>query len=678
MRNKKYFLIIVGVAILIKIALFLFAVMHAPQSKFMPDSYGYLETAEMITSKGIFATTDAKGALTYELKRTPGYPFFLAILHGFLEVPLTGVILIQVFLTVLTAFITYKTAMQIDPGLAFLSMGIVLYSFIVSIYSLMILTETLFLFLITLFMFNFIQYLKSGQISSLIMSSLMLVLATYVRPGSYFLGGVIVFFIIFTNTANNVKKSILHSIIFLAVVYVLLGIWQIRNYMVLGSPIFSSIFQEDPYKVGLLKSYLRNTDPFTQKMGPVSYYVNVTLRCLLSVLTKPGSFKYFHSHAFTVFGKILSYPWIVFWMMGFLWAIIKIRGNIYYKFLLLVIIYFVSGSIISEMWFVGARYRMPVVPFIAIISAYGWIQLIPLIKKMLLIAMPLIAWKKIREALFGINQMNKIIKRLLLTVSFIFIIFGIGFFDWVQDRYTVPILMYHSVSLSNTNPVNILFRHIDVKFQLNVVSPNSFAKQMDFLKKNGYQVIPLDDYVEGDIARKKFPHNTVVITFDDGYLDNYKNAFPVLKKYHFPATIFLISDYVGKNPNLLTWDNVKEMSQNGISFGSHTRRHAYIPDLSKKQMKDEIAGSKRVIEEHLGRPICCLAYPTGGFNEEAKAIVALAGYKAALTTNRGYDRYDIDTYELGRIHINNWDNEITLRGKLSGYYNLFRSLRSSH
>ena len=673
MRNKKYFLIIIGIAILIKIFLFLFALMHAPQSKFMPDSFKYLKTAATITSKGVFATTDEKGALTYELNRTPGYPFFLAILHGFLGVPLTGVILIQVLLTILTALITYKTAIQIDPRLVFLSTGIVLCSLIVSIYSLMILTETLFLFLITLFMFNFIQYLKSGRISALVMSSLMLVLATYVRPGGYFLGLVVGFFIIYANAAENIKKSIFHSIIFLVVVYVLLGIWQIRNYMVFGSPVFSSIFQEDLYKVGLFKSYLRNTDPFTQKMGPLSYYINVTGRCLLSILTRPGSFKYFHWHAFTVFGKILGYPWVVFWMTGFLWGIIKIRSNSYYQFLLIVIIYFVSGSIICEMWFVGERYRVPLVPFIAIISAYGWIQLFPLIK-----ALPLIAWEEIKEAVLDINQMNKIIKRLLLTVSFIFIIFGIGFFDWMRNQYSVPILMYHSVSSANRNPVNILFRSLNVKPRLTVISPKVFATQMDFLKRNGYQVISLDDYVEGNNARKKFPHNTVVITFDDGYVDNYTNAFPVLKKYHFPATIFLISDYVGTNPNLLTWDQVKEMSRYGISFGSHTRHHAYVPSLSKEQMKDEIVESKRVIEKHLGKSIYCFAYPMGGFNEQAKTIIALAGYKAALTTNRGYDRWDVDPYELNRIRVNNWDNEISLRGKLSGYYNFFRESKSPY
>lgn len=89
-ENKMYFLIIIGVAILIKILLFSFVEIHAPQSKFMNDSSVYLKTSEMLTSKGVFATQDKNGTLKYELNRTPGHPFFLSILHGFMGIPLDG------------------------------------------------------------------------------------------------------------------------------------------------------------------------------------------------------------------------------------------------------------------------------------------------------------------------------------------------------------------------------------------------------------------------------------------------------------------------------------------------------------------------------------------------------------------------------------------------------------
>jgi peptidoglycan/xylan/chitin deacetylase (PgdA/CDA1 family) len=270
------------------------------------------------------------------------------------------------------------------------------------------------------------------------------------------------------------------------------------------------------------------------------------------------------------------------------------------------------------------------------------------------------------------------IKRLLVAISFVLSIAFIGFYIWLQSQYVVPILMYHSISSADTKPILVIGRPDKVKLRLNIVSPKSFDKQMAYLKNNGYQVIPLDDFVEGNKMGRRFPHKTVVITFDDGYVDNYTNAFPILKQYHLPATIFLITDFVGQKTDMLNWEQVKEMSQYDITFGSHTRHHAYIPSLSKEHMKDEIIGSKHVIEDHLGKAVDYFAYPCGGFNEQAKAVAALAGYKAALSTNRGTDRYNIDLYELSRIHVNNWDNEFTFWSKLSGFYDLFRHLRPSH
>ena len=269
-------------------------------------------------------------------------------------------------------------------------------------------------------------------------------------------------------------------------------------------------------------------------------------------------------------------------------------------------------------------------------------------------------------------------KRLFLAIFFVLSIVFTAFYIWIQSQYVVPILMYHSISSADTKPVFVVGRPSSVKLRLNIVSPRSFDHQLAYLKDHGYQVISLDELVEGQKKGMKFSHKTVVITFDDGYEDNYTNAFPILKKYHFPATIFLISDALGANKDLLSWEQVKEMSQFGITFGSHTRHHAYLPELSKEQMKDEIEVSKHVIEEHLGVPIDEIAYPCGGFSETVKALAALAGYKAALTTNRGTDRYNIDLYELSRIHMNNWDNEFTFWSKLSGFYNLFRELKSSH
>ncbi len=212
------------------------------------------------------------------------------------------------------------------------------------------------------------------------------------------------------------------------------------------------------------------------------------------------------------------------------------------------------------------------------------------------------------------------------------------------------------------------------KWRLNTVSEKSFEYQMNFMKRHGFQVISFDDLVEGIKEGQQFARNTVVLQFDDGYEDNYKYAFPILKKYGFPAMVFLVSDKIG-TPGFLTWDQIKEMEKYNFLAGAHTRHHVYLPRLSLAQAQDEIAGSKKMIEDHLGHSIDYFAYPSGGFTEEIKRLVKEAGYKAAVTTNRGKDRFNMDLYELKRIHMNNTDDQysgLILWFKLSGYYNLFR------
>lgn len=372
MGKNKSFLSIVIIAILIKILLFAFAVIYVPQSKFENDSVDYLETGRMLASQGVFAKQFNNGSIEYEYNRTPGYPLFLAVSHGLMKIPLSGVMFLQVILTILTAVITYKTAVNIDAKIGFLSAAVILYDPSITIFSLMIMSEVLYLCVISLFMLIFIRYLKNRRIRLLVLSAVVLVAATYVRPISYYLGAAMALFIVYANICDNPKRAVLHALIFFIVVYSLLGVWQLRNYIRLSDSTFSYVIQNNPRAFGLLHSYATNKDPFTQGLSPVSYYINVTWRCFLSLMTRPGPFKYFHSHAITAVGKIFGYPLVFFWFTGFLIGIIRARCNIYYQFMLLSIGYFIFTSVGSAMWIVGERFRVPMMSFIAIISAFGW------------------------------------------------------------------------------------------------------------------------------------------------------------------------------------------------------------------------------------------------------------------------------------------------------------------
>ncbi|MGD2278764.1 MAG: polysaccharide deacetylase family protein [Candidatus Omnitrophota bacterium] len=239
------------------------------------------------------------------------------------------------------------------------------------------------------------------------------------------------------------------------------------------------------------------------------------------------------------------------------------------------------------------------------------------------------------------------------------------YFFYMRPRHVTPILVYHSIADDKESSLS--------------VSPENFSRQMEFLKKNGYSVITLDELVKNINAGETYLPRTVVITFDDGYEDNFTEAFPVLAKHDMPAIIFLVTSYVDSKEEYLKWNQIRLMRLNKMDFGAHTRNNVYLPAVeSEEELWSEVAGSKEDIEKATGKAADYFCYPTGGFNENVKLAVKKAGYKGACTTNRGFDRLNKDVFELNRVKIT--DSDMTkpfhFRAKLSGYYNLFRSYKS--
>lgn len=258
----------------------------------------------------------------------------------------------------------------------------------------------------------------------------------------------------------------------------------------------------------------------------------------------------------------------------------------------------------------------------------------------------------------------KILKRVLIVTILLVILLTAFYFFYLSPRYTVPILMYHRFGSQESS----LF-----------VSPQNFARQMKYLKDKNYVVLSLDELVEGIKKNRKFAHKTVVLTIDDGYKDNYIYAYPILKQYDFPATIFIITNFIDNKKDFMSWDEIRAMSKHGISFGGHTKNEVYLPSIKKKEILwDETAGCKKLIESKINKPVDYFCYSTGGFTEEIKQVLKKAGYKGACTTNRGFVELNKDVYELKRVKITNSDTTkpFSFWAKLSGYYNLFRSRKS--
>lgn len=370
MKNKKIFIATLLIALIIKLSFFIYAELYSPTTKFQFDTTMYDEAAKGLIHQRAFARESQDGILTPEIFRTPGYPLFLGLLHYLLKIPFVGVVFIQMLLTVLVALIAYKAAVNINPNLGCLSLLIVLFDPPVTIFSLMLLTETLFLFMISLFMLTFILYLREKKIKFIVLSALFVAIATYVRPIGYYLGLAMGIFLIYILIRTRLKKVIIHALIFLTITYGLIGLWHLRNYRVCHEKSFTTMTEFAYW----YKKRVRNDNDLTRSLPPVPYYLNAVSRCIVSLMTNPGTLKDFNSYILKKVTKVIFYPWMVFWLIGFLAGISKIKKDDFeLQFLLFVVLYFISASVGGILFGVSSRMRVPMVPFIAILSTYGWL-----------------------------------------------------------------------------------------------------------------------------------------------------------------------------------------------------------------------------------------------------------------------------------------------------------------
>lgn len=257
---------------------------------------------------------------------------------------------------------------------------------------------------------------------------------------------------------------------------------------------------------------------------------------------------------------------------------------------------------------------------------------------------------------------RKVLGRSLVIVFVVILSFVI----FIRQQYVVPILMYHSVS-----PLAKASNRLSV-------SVHSFERQMRFLKERQYNVVPLVKLAEL-IREKKVAPRTVAITFDDGYKDNYIYAFPILKKYNLPATIFIIVNEVGRpQGDRLGWNEIMEMRDSGlIAFGSHTLTHKYLEEIkTEEELRKEIFDSKRILEEKLSRQVDIFSYPSGAFTPFMRKLVIDAGYRCAVATNPGKNYPNNDIFALKRLRISSTsDNLLVFWFESSGFYTFFKERR---
>ena len=258
-------------------------------------------------------------------------------------------------------------------------------------------------------------------------------------------------------------------------------------------------------------------------------------------------------------------------------------------------------------------------------------------------------------------------RRFLILYSVLLIVLSISAKMFLDSIHRFPILMYHSVDYTK-----------DKKDRL-TISPDIFAKQIKYLHDHKYNVIPLEEAVSYIQQKKKPPARTVAITFDDGYENNYKYVYPVLKQYHIPATIFIITDFVGRK-DFMNWDEINEMSASGIiDIESHTKSHPWLTALDDKKLRDEFAGSREILEKKIGKKIKFICYPMGVYDERVKLMAKETGYEAGFATKPTRLSPNYDVYEIKRVRISPAANNLFIYAiKLSGYHAFYKVIHNDY
>lgn len=237
----------------------------------------------------------------------------------------------------------------------------------------------------------------------------------------------------------------------------------------------------------------------------------------------------------------------------------------------------------------------------------------------------------------------------------------------VFPRKQVPVIIYHS---------------IDETGSCLSIRPSVFKKQMELIKEGGYRTLTATELVRDLEEKQDIPDNTVVITFDDGFENNYSVAFPLLSNLGLKATIFLATDYVGRRhtwdkeygvPNLplLTWDMINEMCKYGMDFQSHTATHPHLPMLPEEKIRDEIRRSRLTIENRLGRKCDILCYPYGEFDTCAIRILKEEGYVSAFACQPDRD----DLYSKRRIGSGHLTTPLAFKAVLKGNFGIYQKMK---
>jgi len=228
------------------------------------------------------------------------------------------------------------------------------------------------------------------------------------------------------------------------------------------------------------------------------------------------------------------------------------------------------------------------------------------------------------------------------------------------QKQQVPILMYHHiVMLHKKQPSDY--------GNSSVMNNVEFERQMKFLKEAGYNTITIRELYEHLYEERELPLNPIVITFDDGYYSNYRVAYPILKKYDYTASEYLILKSVNERyydvdydypTSKLSWDHIQKM-RDVFEFHSHTynlhrltkNNESYLTSEDIETVEEDIQSSLNLLEKYNVDKIRTIAYPYGQYNDEVINLLKLYDYKVGITIDRGFAREENSPFKINRVTI---------------------------
>lgn len=216
---------------------------------------------------------------------------------------------------------------------------------------------------------------------------------------------------------------------------------------------------------------------------------------------------------------------------------------------------------------------------------------------------------------------------------------------WVKQgpgNVVVPILLYHWIAVSPSDGPNYTSPYY--------VKPEMFDAEMKLLHDWGYTTITIDMLLKSIGEGADLPPRPMLITFDDGHLNNYTTAFPIMQKYGFTGVLYIVGNYVGV-ADYLNADQIKEMAAAGWEVGSHSMTHSDLTALEPQRQRMEVVDSKDFLEKTLGVPVKSIAYPFGLSNSGVIDYAHFAGYSAGMSLGYTYDQGLGNIFTLQRRDI---------------------------